>query len=789
MKGRVGLTRICVLGAALYGAGWSATGALAQTMTTIANPATDAATAKARQTDAKAKPKKTAKDSMAKADPVPFWWFHGTIEVGGRFFINDPQKTGAAYKGQKSLASYYEYTDVAPGAFSNIDIATGSKDGLYEVDLGGHNIGYNDQSYYLDYSKAGEQYFSFEWDQTPHIYGYGQTFYNGVGSTSLTLPPGYVPSAGNPGLPNAINPFLYTTELGIRRDTASAQYRWTPDDAWDVRVDYSNMHRQGTQVDGVIMGGFGAGGPYTVTVPRPVDDTTQNYGVNGEYAGTSPWGKRLTIKLAYNGSNYDDDFSSYTIQNPFSGLGTTSQPARLSTWPSNRADAFSATMGADLPWDSRYVGHLSYDMMRQNESFIPMTTGANFILPASSLNGAINTILSDNILTTKISPELTSKVSYRFYDFQNNTPEIFFANWTSYDQASSVGTEGPINSLSMAYIKQDAGYALNWRPSRAWNLGAAYGFERYDWTRADANATNENSGKVFADWTPNSWFTLRSSSYYANRRFDNYNYYGYVCDFNFATNCFTANEGYSTAYRQFFLDNRQRWRANLATDIVVLPGLTLTPTFQYLDDSYNLSQTEEGINTSSSWNAGADLTYLINPVTSVMVGYLREYGKQVVYNCTCGGHSNNNAIPTPATFLETDDRATVDSFTALVRYAAIPDHLNLSLRYTLSHALDRQQLQGAAPYVYPNDTTWFQHLDAVAVYTFDKDQVEKLGWKGTVKAKLHYSWERNSVNNWQNDSVAVYNAAFTSGTDAIFMAYDNPNYNVHMIMASLAFGW
>ena len=49
-----------------------------------------------------------------------------------------------------------------------------------------------------------------------------------------------------------------------------------------------------------------------------------------------------------------------------------------------------------------------------------------FPLPASSLNGAINTLLSNNILTTKITPDLTSKLSYRYYDFQNNTPQIFF---------------------------------------------------------------------------------------------------------------------------------------------------------------------------------------------------------------------------------------------------------------------------------------------------------------------------------------------------------------------------
>ena len=46
----------------------------------------------------------------------------------------------------------------------------GSKDGLYQIDFGGKNIGYNDQNYYFAFSKAGEHYFNFVWDQSPHLY-------------------------------------------------------------------------------------------------------------------------------------------------------------------------------------------------------------------------------------------------------------------------------------------------------------------------------------------------------------------------------------------------------------------------------------------------------------------------------------------------------------------------------------------------------------------------------------------------------------------------------------------
>ena len=128
---------------------------------------------------------------------APFWWTHGEIEVGGRDFLNDPTVGGSIYGNTNngdfalpamptrpnSLAKYYEYSIVAPGAFGGGHVATGTSDGLYQIDLWANNVGsyfqgFSDQSYMLTASKAGEQYFTFIWDQTPHVYSTSaQTFF------------------------------------------------------------------------------------------------------------------------------------------------------------------------------------------------------------------------------------------------------------------------------------------------------------------------------------------------------------------------------------------------------------------------------------------------------------------------------------------------------------------------------------------------------------------------------------------------------------------------------------
>ena len=799
MKRRVGLVRTCVIGAFL-------------SSTALVLPSVQA---QAGDLPLKA---------PAAAEPVPYWWFHGEVEAGGRFFLNNPQRNGSAYLGQNSLAKYYEYSTVKPGPFSNIWLAAGTSDGLYQFDFGAKNIGYSDRSYYLDWSKAGEHYLSLGWDQTPHLYSTSaQTPYLGVGTTALTLPAGILATSAMSAV--RLNPWLYQTDIGIRRDTASAQYRWTPTDAWDIKADLSHMRRTGTQVDGIV--GMSSGSfPYGPTsVPKPVDDTTQNYGLNGEYAGTSPWNKKFTFKLAYNGSQYTDDFSSYSIQNPYctgatsaTCAQTTQSPvARLSTWPSNNANAFSGTLGADLPWQSRYAGTISYTMMRQNDAFIPMTNNpgplanpasvAAAILPASSLNGAINTLLSNNVVTTKITPELTNKLSYRYYNFQNDTPQLMFGTpgsttgWIAYDQ--NVAAERTIQSLSIAYIKQNAGEELVWRPSREWNLGAAYGYERYDYTQVDATSTDENSGKVFADWKPLRSLTVRASGYYSNRTANNYNYVANVGSIQFPGSTLAQNGYYyNPAYQQLMIDNRQRWKANFAVDVVVARGLTITPTFKYQDDYYGLTPgTQMGLTDSRSWNAGIDATYAINPDMFLMVGYVREYYTQLLLgqscdlnNVTAFGITNNCVSHSTSTNIsvQTNDRTVVDTFTAATRYAAIPDKLDLGLRYTASRATDHQMLNlgsGANPSggQFPDVTTWFQRLDATAVYTFDKAAVAQAGLTGVVKAKLRYTWERNSVANWQNDPLAPFSP--TVSTAGIWLAQDNPNYNVHLLSASLAYTW
>ena len=750
------------------------------------------------------------------AEPVPFWWFHGELDVGGRFFVNNPQRDGLNYLREHSLAKYYQYSTIKPGPFSNVWLSTGSRDGLYQVDIGGKNIGYSDQYYWLDASKAGEHYFNFQWDQTPHLYSTSaRTIYDGVGTNHLTLPTGLSAALsgaaavanfnGPGGVASIVNSNVHQTDVGIRRDTAAVEYRWTPTDAWDVKADYSHMHRQGTQAMGVVF--QNSFGPMS-EAPAPVNDSTQNFGLSGEYAGTTPWDKKFNFKLAYNGSIYRGD-SSFDIENPFANPAApvAFNPAfgRMSLWPDNNANAVTATAGVDLPWKSRYMGTASYTFMRQNDAYLPFTSNglvgpingqpatSTAALPFSSLNGKIDTILSNNVITTQLTPELKSKLAYRYYDYDNGTPTQFFGSWVATD---SFVTGPPQTAIPVSYVKQNGLAELIWTPLRGLTAGAQYGYERYAWSWNDADHTAENSGKVYTTYKLNRWLTARGSWQYSERRYGTY------------TNAvqLTPRGQWNQHYRSPELANRNQNVGRFQVDVVVVPTVTVSPFTGLLLRDYQTDALgparELGILKDNSWNVGAEVIWAPNTRTQLMVSYTYDQARKRIV-----GGGGTAGLGTDTWDSNVNDNT--NTVTVALKQVLIEDKLDLKLSYVYSLSngswttvpfFYNGYVPNADPNLapnpdYPDTKVTFQRLDALLTYKMDPGFVKQMGWTGDALIKARYAWERNSVNDWQINDMQPYMFVppFSSGVGGtqtmVWLAGNNPNYNVHLLGAALVLRW
>jgi hypothetical protein len=112
----------------------------------------------------------------------------------------------------------------------------------------------------------------------------------------------------------------------------------------------------------------------------------------------------------------------------------------------------------------------------------------------------------------------------------------------------------------------------------------------------------------------------------------------------------------------------------------------------------------------------------------------------------------------------------VHTYLAGMTHAVIPNKLDVSLAYSYVTANNSQPLifaNGTGPNPatggqFPDVSSTYQRLEAMAKYTFDDDFVRSMGWNGKVSARLRYAWENNRVTNWQTDVMQTYMYSVTN---------------------------
>lgn len=207
------------------------------------------------------------------------------------------------------------------------------------------------------------------------------------------------------------------------------------------------------------------------------------------------------------------------------------------------------------------------------------------------------------------------------------------------------------------------------------------------------------------------------------------------------------------------------------------------------------------------------MAYAATPDVTFLVSYMNEMRNQNIISA-----SNTQIAPyaaatsyTAAQLTSTSVKDNVNTLVLAANYAVIPQKFDLHFGYTLSTSTNSQPLffaNGTGPasggypsYVagvaqpgqFPNVNSTFQRLEVSAKYIVDKDFVSSLGLKGEVAIKLRYAWERNSVTNWNTDTMQpyMYYAMQNMPQTAYYQALagDNPNYNVHLLGGSVSFAW
>ena len=799
----------------------------------------------------------------------------GNIEVGGRYFIskpgnpvpwNDPA-TALTNPNKKNMAKFEEYGNVPQGAYlETLQVGGQTKDAGWFADLRANDVGNNNQRYLFDWAKTGEFSGSIAYDQIPHIYSTtAMSIWGGVGTNHLTsanLVPGDYTYAtpGNPyltggskalpecaGLTLAANANLNGTPcgqaimnaafagqakpitIGIQRDKLGVDQRWTPTPNWDVKLDYTNEHRYGTQSAGIVIGGNGAGNAQNLNVPRPVDDTTQQGRLSTERMGETAWGK-YNVKLTGTVSVYDNSYASYDVQNPFRStagvIGTNNftglypDTARISLAPSNQAYTGNLTSGVDLPFKTRWMSTVQFSSYQQNDPFIDYTsnpvtsaTYGGLLQPLTgaygSLHGEVDTLLVNEVFNTQLGKDVKSTLRYRYYQNHNDTPEL---KWTGYvvedtgpaQPAPAVPAAGVIGvarrNLDLSYTKQNVSEDLTWRANKMLNVGSSVGWEQVDRWERQALKTDELVGKVFADVTFDDIGKLRSSYQYSERRYDQYNAKAFY-DYIYYSVPGTTSTNYNI--RQVDIANRDRDKANVSfafDNIPYFTGLSVTPSAGLKFDNFltDPNAGEFGVTRDKSWNAGIEAAYVFRPGTSVMAAYIHEN-----HDIGLIGSGSNADAATGASRYSSKMNEDVDTVIVGAN-VALNDSWDFNASYSIAFANEKWNSQafGAVSQcpditatlqcqAFPDMLTNAQRVDAVLKYKLNSTLVNKLGFSGDVTWNLKYSWDHLQTVNWQNDLSSPFFWMQDGGAALrkVDMAAINPNYDIHAVATSINFKW
>lgn len=385
-------------------------------------------------------------------------------------------------------------------------------------DLRGTNVSRNDQTIVAAGGRPGAWNVAVDWTGTPHRYSNkaltpyirrGPGLFEVPATVPITFKKlGTGSAADTPGLLASDDlvatyqrTFLRPTPLGTQTNAGRFAAAWSGWDAIGLAVAFDRREKTGLKS---TFGPIGDRPPRTLNIEltEPVDYRTNEATFSAEHLGSG-----YQIRAEYLFSDFANRVDTLQWQNVFA---TPAPGATFDAWdrsvsaygvrplpPDNRYHNVSATLGGDLPRDSRLTATAAYGRLEQNETLLPYSYNNDQLavktLPRSTAGALMNTLnfAADYV----ISPvrRLNVRAFYRRYDLNNDTPASQWQYVTS-DTSNLNGTVNYVNkrvNVPYAWDRQNAGAEATWRLPRRSSLTFGYEREGISRTHREADTTED----------------------------------------------------------------------------------------------------------------------------------------------------------------------------------------------------------------------------------------------------------------------------------------------------------
>jgi len=282
----------------------------------------------------------------------------GSVELGGRFFIEKPSRLGRGY-----FELYRDYPEGFVLERLNLELANKDMSQFFQVMV--TEPGEKDQNFLFRGSRVGVWDLEFEWDQLQHLY-------------------------------STISPYI--DEVRTQWETARVAFTYTPKPEIDISSEYKWISKFGNIPKGAKERGEFSSDPFL----ERIDYTQHEFNTGIELAQPN-----YQFRVGYNLSIFENDNKSLALFSNPSDL--------LSLPPDNMANYVTAGGGVNLPYRSRITGAFSYGWLVQDSAVIPNDSpiSGSSNLEVNTLTGFISAV------SRPINP-LTVKGYYRIYDFHDN---------------------------------------------------------------------------------------------------------------------------------------------------------------------------------------------------------------------------------------------------------------------------------------------------------------------------------------------------------------------------------
>jgi MtrB/PioB family decaheme-associated outer membrane protein len=639
-------------------------------------------------------------------------------------------------------AKFEQYRDMSPGLIARGLFLLEDEEATRFFRGWLDNLTDRDQEYLFQAGRYGRYEVEFGLSQFYQVYSNNAfTPYGTPGDqTRLLLPSGFVLSDpfDRNNMQTQLETFALNRDLEFRQRNYTAGFSLWPTEQVLLRSDYELRDRNGVRPHALQ---FGSAGGRFVNLRAPVDDHTNNW--KGEaLLLRDGW----NLGFDYRGSSYDNDADSVTLESPYistPSLGSTTQ-GRIAQAPDNTLHQFSLSGSTELPGEmpARLAGTLSYGRLSQDETFLPHSANptagaANPPLPQDDLDGKVNTMLGNLVFTARPRSDLNVKARYRYYDYDNETDTIVFAERVRNDGFTSLPG---VVAEQRDFRRQTASFEAAHRLTRQVRLTAEYEWD--NWYREDRQVThlNDHAGRLTLDYRPLRWTKFRASYEYRTRDGNSYD-------------SGTAEPG----LRLYDVADRVRQDVDVIATLIPTEALAVNLTGGFSTSDFD--NEEFGLDDELSWSAGIDVGYRVTERVDLSGFYTFDRTRWTQDGLNWRARSTDVAHDVGTT----------------VNLILMPERLDLELSWQYHWGKASTLTNGTAASDYPSIKDNLQIFSAMFEYRLREN----------TRLKWGYRFERFNGNDFQYDLLGLIPPS--GSTNDITLSDNVDDYRASIFLGSVVY--